>query len=60
MWEFVPAGSQYKNGLTKARVKATKSFLKHVLDNASIAAKPIIKYTELTVLLARVANVIND
>ena len=60
VWEFVPAGSKYKNELAEARVKATDSSLQHMLDNTIITAKPTINYAELTVLLARVANVIND
>ena len=56
VWEFVPAGSKYKNEFAEARVKATDSSLRHMLDNTIITVKPTINYAELT----RVANMIND
>ena len=59
-WDFIPAGSQYKNGLAEARVKATKSTLQHVLASSIVSTKPTINYAELTVLLSRVSNIIND
>ena len=62
MWEFVPAGCQYRNGLTEARVKATKPSLAHliVMIGSTINNSPTVTYPELVVLLSRVANVIND
>ena len=60
IWDFIPAGSQYKNGLAEARVKATKSTLQHVLATSIVLTKPTINYAELTVLLSRVSNIIND
>ena len=46
--------------LAKAQVKATKSTLQHVMASTLVANKPTINFAELTVLLSRVANIIND
>ena len=54
-WEFVPIGSQHRNGLSEAQVKVLKKSL-------SLALPPgtILKYSELVTLLAKISHSINS
>ena len=60
VWEFVPAGCQYRNGLAESRVKAVKATLGHIIASTVIGGKPTLHYAELCTLLAQVANMVND
>ena len=60
IWEFVPAGCQYRNGLAESRVKAVKTTLGHMLNSTLVGTKPTLSYAELCTTLARVASIIND
>ena len=60
IWEFVPAGCQFRNGLAEARIGAAKRMVAHMLTTATNGEKPVLNYAELGTLLAKVANVIND
>ena len=60
VWEFVPSGCQWRNGLAESRVKALKSTLAHMLASTLINSKPTITYAALTVVLARAASIVND
>ena len=54
-WEFVPIGSQHRNGLSEATVKVLKKSLSHALHPGVILA-----YHELVTLLARISYSINQ
>ena len=54
-WEFVPIGSQHRNGLPEATVKVLKKSLAHALHPGVVLA-----YDELVTLLARVSYSINQ
>jgi hypothetical protein len=60
IWEFVPAGAQFRNGLAEARVKAIKQTLDHMLATTLVAGKPTLHYSELVTVLAQAANIVND
>ena len=51
---------QYRNGLAESRVKALKSSLSHMMTSTIICDKPTLFYTELQVILARAASIVND
>jgi hypothetical protein len=59
-WEFVPAGAQFRNGLSEARVKAIKGTLDHMFASSLINVKPTLNYAELVTVLSQAANIIND
>jgi len=61
VWEFVPAGCQFRNGLAESRVKAVKHAMSH-MAGASIAGgvKPSLNYAQLATLVAVAANAVND
>ena len=59
-WQFVPAGAQFRNGLSEARVKAVKSTLRHMLATTMAGDKPTLSYAELVTVLAQAANIVND
>ena len=54
-WEFVPVGSQHRNGLSEATVKVLKRSLSHALHPGVILG-----YDELVTLLARISYSINQ
>ena len=54
------AGCQWRNGLAEVRVKATKKTLRQMLTTSVVRGRPTLTYAELQVLLAKVANVVND
>ena len=61
IWKFVAAGCQFKNGLAENRIKIMKSTLNNVMVNTLINGKhPTVTYAELSTILSRVANVMND
>ena len=53
-WEFVPAGCQWRNGLSENRVKILKQTLALTLD------KNTLNYAELQTLLVGISNIMND
>lgn len=59
-WRWVPAGSQFRNGLSERRVAVIKDTLHHMLANTMIGDKPTLDYAEACTLFARIANTIND
>ena len=54
-WEFVPVGSQHRNGLPEATVKVLKRSLAHALHPGVV-----LSYDELVTLLARISYSINQ
>lgn len=54
-WEFVPIGSQHRNGLPEACVKVLKKSLSHALHPGVI-----LSYDELVTLLARISYSMNQ
>ena len=54
-WEFVPIGSQHRNGLPEATVKVLKKSLAHALHPGVVLA-----YDELVTLLSRISYSINQ
>ena len=54
-WEFVPVGSQHRNGLSEAQVKILKKSLSLALPSGSI-----LKYSELVTLLAKISHSVNS
>ena len=54
-WEFVPVGSQHRNGLPESMVKVLKKSLHHALPPGTI-----LKYSELVTLLAKISHAINS
>lgn len=56
MWNFSPAGCQYRNGLAESRVKA----LKHSLEHVMIGGGENLNYTEFRSFLLKCVNIIND
>ena len=54
-WEFVPIGSQHRNGLPEATVKVLKNSLAHALHPGVI-----LDYGEFITLLARISYSINQ
>merc|ERR1711867_296357 len=59
-WVFVPGGCQFRNGLAKARVRAIKRTIAHMLASTVNSEKPTLNYAELATLLAKAANIVND
>ena len=59
-WRFVPAASQFRNGLAERRVAAMKSTLEHILASSLINHKPTLDYVQMSTLLYRVCNIVND
>ena len=59
-WRWVPAGAQFRNGLSERRVAMMKSTIDNVLANSLINHKPTLDYTEMSTLLYRVCNIVND
>ena len=53
-WKFAPAGYQFCDRLTESRVKAAKSTLAHLREGSGL------DYSQLHVLMERVANMINE
>ena len=54
-WEFVPVGSQHRNGLSESLVKILKKSLHHALSPGTV-----LRYSELVTLLAKIAHAINS
>ena len=54
-WEFVPIGSQHRNGLSEAQVKVLKKCLCLALPPGTI-----LKYSELVTLLAKISHSVNS
>ena len=54
-WEFVPVGSQHRNGLPESLVKVLKKSLHHAL-----APGTVLKYSELVTLLAKISHAVNS
>ena len=54
-WEFVPVGSQHRNGLPEATVKVLKKSLAHALHPGVV-----LSYDELVTLLSRISYSINQ
>ena len=54
-WEFVPVGSQHRNGLPECTVKVLKKSLAHALHPGVVLA-----YDELVTLLSRISYSINQ
>ena len=54
-WEFVPVGSQHRNGLSEATVKILKKSLHHALTPGTV-----LRYSELVTLLAKISHAINS
>ena len=59
-WRWVPAGSQFRNGLAERRVAILKRTLDHLLSSSMICGKPTLNYVELSSMLSRVCNIVND
>ena len=55
VWEFVPPGCQWQNGLCESMVKVLKKSLNHALSPGVI-----LSYGELITLLARISHSINS
>ena len=55
LWEFVPIGSQHRNGLAEATVKILKRCLR-----LALAPGVVLSYAELITLLAKISNSINS
>ena len=55
LWEFVPVGSQHRNGLAEATVKILKRCLR-----LALAPGVVLSYSELITLLAKISNSINS
>ena len=58
VWDFVPAGCQYRNGLAENRVKVVKKTLAIMM--AQTIDQRTLSYAEMEVLLQEAANVVND
>ena len=54
-WEFVPVGSQHRNGLPESLVKVLKKSLHHAITPGTV-----LKYSELVTLLAKISQAINS
>ena len=54
-WNFVPIGSQHRNGLSEAQVKILKRSLHLALPPGTV-----LKYSELITLLAKIAHSVNS
>ena len=59
-WTLVEPGCQWRNGLAESRVKILKQTLDHLLVSTLVNSKPTLHFTELRVLLLRIANIVND
>ena len=59
VWMFMPTEGQFRNGLAKSHMKASKPTLKHVLTSTLINSKLTLSYVELQTVLARAANIVN-
>ena len=53
-WEFVPVGSQHRNGLPESLVKVLKESLHHAFTPGTV-----LRYSELVTLLAKISHSIN-
>ena len=60
VWQFAPAGAQFRNGLSEARVKAVKKTLRLALSGTIISGKPTLHYAELQSVLSQAANIVNN
>ena len=58
VWEFVPAGCQYRNGLAENRVKVVKKTLAVMMSKT--VDQRMLTYAETEVLMQEAANVVND
>ena len=54
-WEFVPVGSQHRNGLSEAQVKVLKKSLHHALPPGLV-----LSYAELVTLLSKISYSVNS
>ena len=54
-WEFVPIGSQHRNGLSEAQVKVLKRSL-----HLAISPGTVLQYSELVTLLAKITFSVNS
>ena len=54
-WEFVPIGSQHRNGLSESQVKILKRCL-----HLALSPGTVLKYSELVTLLAKISHSINS
>ena len=54
-WEFVPVGSQHRNGLPESVVKILKRSLHLALPPGTV-----LRYSELVTLLAKIAHSVNS
>ena len=54
-WEFVPVGSQHRNGLPESMVKILKRCL-----HLALPAGIVLKYSELVTLLAKISHCVNS
>ena len=54
-WEFVPIGSQHRNGLSEAQVKILKRCL-----HLALSPGTVLKYSELVTLLSKIAHSVNS
>ena len=54
-WEFVPVGSQHRNGLSESTVKVLKKSL-----HLALTPGTVLKYSELVTLLAKISHSINS
>ena len=54
-WEFVPVGSQHRNGLSESTVKVLKKSL-----HLALTPGTVLKYSELVTLLAKISHSVNS
>ena len=54
-WEFVPVGSQHRNGLSESQVKVLKKSLHHALPPGAV-----LNYAELITLLSKISYSVNS
>ena len=54
-WEFVPVGSQHRNGLSESQVKILKKCLHHALPPGAV-----LNYAELITLLSKISYSVNS
>ena len=59
-WEFVPAGSQWRNGLVERRISSLKHTIAMVLLSELKMKKSTLDYAELQAFMDRIANIVND
>ena len=58
-WEYAPTGHQWRSALAKARVKAGKVTLKHMLTQMLRGRKTTLSYDGLCTFLTQAAKVVN-